>query len=164
MMAVAAALRRWLDVFLQAICVFLMVGLAVMVLVAVAMRTAGQSPLWYDEVAAIWLVWLTFCGASLVTLRRKHLGFDGLMPILPPPLRRAAFVVSEAMSLLFYATVAVYGWRVLEIIAGETLVSLPWLGYEVVQAVVPAAAVLMFVSQCFSAPEAWRRIIATAGG
>lgn len=155
---VTAALRRWFDVFLQAVCACLMVGLAVMVLTAVALRTAGRSPLWYDEVAAIWLVWLTFFGASLVTLRRAHLGFEGLLPVLSPTLRSMAFAFSEAMCLLFYAAVAVYGWRVLAIIAGETLVSLPWLAYEVVQAVVPVTAVLMFAAQCFSAPEAWRRM------
>ena len=159
-MAFAATLRRWMDVFLQAVCAFLMIGLAVMVLVAVAMRTAGRSPLWYDEVAASWLVWLTFFGASLVTLRRAHLGFDGLVRVMPASFRYAVFVASEAASLVFYAVVAVYGWSVLEIIAGETLVSLPWLGYEVVHAVVPATAAVMFVSQFLSAPEAWRGLAA----
>ena len=153
-----AKLRLFFDRGLQGVCVFLMVGLAVMVLTAVLLRSIGKSPLWYDEVAAIWLVWLTFFAASLVTLRRAHLGFDGLVKALPRPLKAACFAVAEAASLLFFAAAAVYGWRVLDIIAGETLVSLPWLGYEVVQGVIPAAAVLMFVSQLLSASGAWRNI------
>ena len=137
-----------------------MVGLAVMVLTAVFMRTAGNSPLWYDEVAAIWLVWLTFFGAALVTLRRAHLGFDGAVRRMSPAWRRGCFVVAEVASLSFYGVAAVYGWRVLAIIAGETLISLPWLGYEVVQAVIPIAAALMFVAQLLSAPAAWRQLTA----
>ena len=151
-------LRLLLDRFLQGVCVFLMVGLAVMVLLAVFLRTVGKSPLWYDEVAAIWLVWLTFFGASLVTLRRAHLGFDGLIFRMPLMLRCACFAVAELASLLFYALTAVYGWLVLDIIAGETLISLPWLGYEVVQGVIPVTAMLMFVAQLLSFPESWKRM------
>ncbi|MCY4245310.1 MAG: TRAP transporter small permease subunit [Gammaproteobacteria bacterium] len=150
--------RSLLDKALQGVCVLLMLGLAVMVLAAVLLRTIGKSPLWYDEVAAIWLVWLTFFAATLVTLRRAHLGFDGAIKIMAPPLRRMLFVVAEAASLIFYAAAAVYGWRVLDIIAGETLISLPWLGYEVVQGVIPVTAALMFISQLLSAPDAWRRL------
>lgn len=151
-------LHLLLDRVLQVICVLLMVGLAVMVVVAVFLRTIGNSPLWYDEVAAIWLVWLTFFGASLVTLRRAHLGFDGLinnMLIVP---RRVCFVISEFATLSFYGITAVYGWLVLDIIAGETLISLPWLGYETVQSVIPIAAGVMFIAQLLSAPASWKRL------
>lgn len=155
-----ASVHILVDRALQFVCIVLMIGLAVMVLTAVFMRTAGNSPLWYDELAAIWLVWLTFFGAALVTLRRAHLGFDGALRCMPLVWRRASFVVAEVASLAFYGVAAVYGWRVLAIIAGETLISLPWLGYEVVQAVIPVAAVLMFVSQLLSAPAVWRRLAA----
>lgn len=148
----------YLDRGLQAVCVLLLVGLAVMVLVAVFMRALGRSPLWYDEVAAIWLVWLTFFSASLVTLRRAHLGFDGALALMPLAARRCCFVAAEAAALGFHAVVLVYGWRVLEIIAGESLISLPWLDYQVVQAVIPVCALLMLVGQALSAPGAWRRL------
>jgi len=151
-------LHRWLDCLLQAFCVLLMVGLAVMVLTAVFLRTIGKSPLWYDEVAAIWLVWITYFGASLVTLRRAHLGFDALVKNMRPALRRVSFAVSEIAALLFFGVTAVYGWLVLDIIAGETLISIPWLGYEVVQGVIPVTAAIMFAAQILSAPGAWQRL------
>lgn len=146
------------DRALQAVCLLLLVGLAAMVLAAVFLRALGRSPLWYDEVAAIWLVWLTFFSSSLVTLRRSHLGFEGALAAMPLPARRACFVAAEAASLGFYAVVAVYGWRVLGIIAGESLISLPWLDYQVAQGVIPVCGALMFVAQALSAPEAWRRL------
>lgn len=151
-------LRLWLDRILQGVCVALMVGLAALVLAAVFMRAAGASPLWYDEVAAIWLVWLTFFGAALVTLRRAHLGFDGLVRALPLAARRACFALAEFAALAFYLATAVYGWRVLDIIGGETLVSLPWLQYKVVQGVIPVAAALMFAGQLLGCREAWERL------
>lgn len=151
-----AALRRFCDLLLQGVCALLMVGLAVMVITAVTMRTLGRSPGWYDEVAGIWLIWLTFFAASLVTLRRTHLGFDGLIKVMPMPLKILAFSISEMMTLLFFAVAAFYGWRVLDIVAGEPLISVPWLYSEVVQSVIPVTAVLMFVSQLVSAPQAWR--------
>lgn len=153
-----ARAQRWLDGGLQAVCALLMVGLAVMVITAVFLRTIGKSPLWYDEVAAIWLVWLTFFAAALVTLRRAHLGFDGAMKRAPAAARRVFFVIGEGASLGFYGVAAFYGWRLLDIIAGETLISLPWLGYEVVQGVIPVTAALMFAAQLLSAPDAWRRL------
>lgn len=151
-------LRGALDWLLQAVCALLMVGLSVMVLAAVALRAAGNSPLWYDEIAAIWLVWLTFAAASLVTLRRAHLGFDGLVRISPPAWRRVFFFVGETVSLVFYAAIAIYGWRVLDIIGDEALVSLPWLEYRTVQAIIPVAGVVMFLAQVCSAPEIWQRM------
>ena len=64
------------------------------------------------------------------------------------------------IALAFYAAVAFYGWRVLDIIAGETLVSLPWLGYEIVQSVIPVSAAIMLVGQLLSVPLAWQRLSA----
>lgn len=158
---ILARLRLALDRMLQAVCAFLMLGLAAMVIAAVSLRAAGRSPLWYDEVAAVWLAWLTFVAASLVTLRRAHLGFDGLMRLmrrLSSPLSGAVFAAGEAASLAFYAAVAFYGWRVLGIIGDEALVSLPWLQHRMVQSVVPAAAAVMFLAQVCSMPDAWRRL------
>ena len=154
------SLALFIDRILQGVCALLMIGLAAMVIIAVALRTIGQSPLWYDEVAAIWLVWLTFFAAALVTLRRVHLGFDAALKAMPPLLRGFCFVGGEMIALAFYAAVAFYGWRVLDIIAGETLVSLPWLGYEIVQSVIPVSAAIMLVGQLLSAPLAWRQLSA----
>lgn len=153
-----ATVTKLLDGVLQVVCVVLMVGLAVMVLTAVFLRTFGRSPLWYDEVAAIWLVWLTFFGAALVTLRRAHLGFAAAVAAMSPRAQLLCFALSEVAALAFYAVTAVYGYLVLDIIAGETLISLPWLGYEVVQAVIPIAAALMFAGQLLSAPAALRAL------
>jgi TRAP-type C4-dicarboxylate transport system permease small subunit len=55
-------LRRLLERVLELVCTALTGGLAVVVVLAVIFRKAGSSLVWYDEVAAIMLVWLTYYG------------------------------------------------------------------------------------------------------
>jgi TRAP-type C4-dicarboxylate transport system permease small subunit len=85
--SVVQHLRRILERLLESVCVLLMVGLAVVVVLAVIFRKAGASLVWYDEVAAIMLVWLTYYGAALAALRRAHLGFPTLIEASPRGLR-----------------------------------------------------------------------------
>ena len=150
-----SVLRLLVDRTLQGICAFLMLGLAVIVTVAVAFRLGGSSLVWYDELAAVWLAWLALFGAALAAGRRAHLGFDGLLKaVRPVPLRLALFAVGELCVLGFFAVMAVYGWKALAVIAGETLVSLPWLDNAVVQSAVPVSAVLFMLAQAASWPRA----------
>ena len=150
-----AWLHRWVDRTLQAICVLLMLGLAVIVIAAVAFRLAGSSLVWYDELAAVWLAWLSLFGAALAAGRRAHLGLDALLrAVRPPPLQWALFVLGEVCVVAFFALMAFYGYKALAFIAGQSLVSLPWLDNSVVQAAVPVAAVLFILAQVSSWPRA----------
>lgn len=148
-------LRLLVDRILQGVCALLMLGLAVIVAAAVAFRLAGNSLVWYDELAAVWLAWLSLFGAALAAGRRAHLGFDGLLKsVRPLPLRLTLFAVGEMCVAGFFAVMAVYGWKALDIIAGESLVSLPWLDNSVVQSAVPISAVLFILAQASSWPRA----------
>lgn len=150
-----SALHRLVDRILQGICVLLMLGLAVIVTAAVAFRLAGNSLVWYDELAAVWLAWLSLFGAALAAGRRAHLGFDGLLKsVRPVPLRLALFAAGEICVIGFFAVMAVYGWKALDVIAGESLVSLPWLDNSVVQSAVPVAAVFFIAAQAAGWPRA----------
>ena len=75
--------------------IFLMVALTVVVIVAVVYRKAGASLSWYDEVAAIQLAWVSYYGAALAALKRRHIGFDGVLLSIPMPGRMAAVVAAE---------------------------------------------------------------------
>ena len=58
-----------------------------MVLYAVVTRYAWRTPSWYDEVAAIMLVWLTYYAGALAALKRGHIGVDGVLAALPVHIR-----------------------------------------------------------------------------
>lgn len=153
-----AWLYRPLSAALQAITIALLLGLALIVFLAVVFRMAGSSFVWYDELASVWLAWLSYYGAALAALRRAHLGFTGVLYGLPPPLRGIVFSASELCVLGFFALVGWYGWRVLEFMAGEHLISLPWLPLTLVQSVIPVGAGLFILAQLASLPGAWTKL------
>ena len=62
------AIRRGYERALEWLVIALMAMLAVEVTVGVLFRTFGASLVWYDEVAAILLAWLTFYGSALASV------------------------------------------------------------------------------------------------
>lgn len=148
--------RRTLDVTLQWVLVGLMIMLTVMVITAVFYRKFGASLSWYDEVASVMLAWITYYGAALAALRRQHLGFDGFLLRLPVPTRMALVAVAEVLVIGFFILLAWAGWRVLQVVGDENLISLPWISVSLTQSVIPIGAVLFVICELLSLPESWR--------
>ena len=117
---------RALGSLLEWVLIALMLALTIVVVTAVVYRKLGASFSWYDEIASIMLAWITYYGAALAALRRRHIGFDGLLLALPRPARLAGVVVAEVLVLGFFVLLAWAGWRVLDVLSGDTLVSLTW--------------------------------------
>lgn len=157
------SLSRALNLLLAAIGVSLLVMLAAVVIAAVVFRYSGNSLIWYDEVASVLLAWISFFGAAYASLKRSHLGAATLLLILPKRLRLAAFLLAEAIVLTVFAVVAYYGWKVLDIMAGDTLVALRWVSLSFTQSCIPLGACLIMLAQIVSAPEAWSRLAAGIG-
>jgi len=155
-------LRAVLGRLLEGICVTLMIALAVVVVMAVIFRKAGASLVWYDEVAAIMLAWLTYYGAALAALRRAHLGFPGVFDASRPAVRMVMLVVSETLVIGFFVVIAWYGWDVIVILAGDRLTSLPWVPVSFTQSVIPIGAALIALTELTTIPERWREIRADA--
>ncbi len=151
-------LRRVLEVVVLA----LMAGLALVVIVGVGFRKAGASLVWYDEVASILLAWLTYYGAALAALHRAHIGVPTLVERLRGRLRMGIVLVAEAAVLGFFIVLAWAGLRVLAVLGGTTLVSLPWVPMSIAQSVIPIGAVLFIAAQLLSLPEALREPGASA--
>lgn len=146
---------------LEWITISLMVLLTVVVTVAVIARLAGQSFSWYDEVAAIILAWITYYGSALAALYRRHIGFDTVLLAMPRKLRLAALLVGEAIVLLFFLLMARAGFQVLEVLEGDTLISLTWVPVQFTQSVIPIGALLFMLAQILSLPGYWKN---TASG
>jgi TRAP-type C4-dicarboxylate transport system permease small subunit len=156
----AEILRRGLERLLETVVVFLLAALVMVVVLGVVYRKAGASLVWYDEVASIMLAWLTYYGAALAALKRAHIGFPGLVDALEPPLRLIVVALAEVCVLTFFVLLAWMGWVVLLVLAGDTLVSLPWVSVQVTQSVIPIGACLFVAAQLLSLPGVWRK----AGG
>ncbi|HEX6979187.1 MAG TPA: TRAP transporter small permease [Alphaproteobacteria bacterium] len=145
---------------LEAIVIILMVGLSIVVLLGIAYRSAGAALVWYDEVAAITLAWLTYYGAALAALKRSHIGVPEIIRMVPPAWRVVMFAAAEILVIGFFALTAWIGYEVLVILEGSTLVSLPEVPEQLAQSVIPIGAVLFIIAQVLSMPDAWRKTMA----
>jgi TRAP-type C4-dicarboxylate transport system permease small subunit len=126
---------------------FLMVALAVEVTLGIVFRAIGQSLVWYDEVASIMLAWLTFYGSALASVNRSHIGCPEVVQQLPPSLKRAVDIFAQLLVIGFFALLGWVGLRIMPILAGDTLVSLPWVPMNFVQSVIPVSAGLILVGE-----------------
>jgi TRAP-type C4-dicarboxylate transport system permease small subunit len=146
-------LRTFFERTLTAFVIFLLASLAVIVLMGVTYRKLGIAMVWYDEVASIALAWLTYYGAALAALKRAHIGFPGLVNAMPPLLRVPVVLLGEVVVIGFFAVLGWYGFQVLQILEGDTMVSLPWVPTRLTQSVIPIGSALFILAQLFSLPE-----------
>jgi len=145
-----------LGKILEWVTISLMVILTVIVTFAVIARLLGQSFSWYDEVAAIILAWITYYGSALAALHRRHIGFDTVLLALPLNVRLAALLLGEAIVLVFFILMARAGFQVLEVLEGDTLISIRWVPIQFTQSVIPIGALLFILSQLLSLPGYWK--------
>ncbi|MGH6611698.1 MAG: TRAP transporter small permease [Burkholderiaceae bacterium] len=148
--------RRGFEFALEWIVIVLMVTLAVEVTVGVIFRYSGYALAWYDEVASILLAWVTYYGAALAALKRSHIGVPELVRIMPAALRLPIAMFAEACVFGFFILLAWVGYSVLEILAFDTLVSLPHVSVAYAQSVIPIGAVLFIIAEAFALPEILR--------
>jgi C4-dicarboxylate transporter DctQ subunit len=136
------SVRRRYEQLLEAIVLFLMIFLTVLVIVGATFRYLGSALTWYDETASIGLVWLTYYGSALAALRGAHIGVPGLVNAMPPPLRVAATLFAEAVVLLFFVLLAIYGVQVLLVLEGEHMITLPEVSTQFTQSAIIIAELL----------------------
>jgi len=146
------AVRRIYDRILEVIAAAMMAVVALMIVAGFVFRWAGESLVWYDEVAAIALCWLTYYAGALAALRGAHIGFPGLVNALPANLRVAATLFSSAVTIFFFGLLAYTGVMVVQILKGDTLVSIPEVSLQVTQSVIPITAVLFVIAELLKLP------------
>jgi TRAP-type C4-dicarboxylate transport system permease small subunit len=149
-------LRRRYEQLLEAIVLVLMILLTVLVIFGATFRYLGSALTWYDEVASIGLVWLTYYGSALAALRGAHIGVPGLVNAMPPGLRVIVTLFAEAVVLLFFVLLAWYGLQVLIVLQGEHLVTLPEVSTQLTQSAIPIGAALFIIAELLRMPDVLR--------
>jgi len=150
------ALRRRIERLFEWISAALLLALAVEVLVGIIFRATGRPLVWYDEVASVMLAWLTYYASALAALKRSHIGFPGLVNGLPRAGRMVALVVREVAVIGFFVVLAVWGVHVLQMLGGETLVTVD-VPIRFTQSVIPIGAALFVLAELLNLPDqiAW---------
>lgn len=149
-------LRRGYERTLEWVVIALMVALALEVTAGVTFRYLGHPLVWYDEIASVLLAWVTYYGAALAALKRTHIGVPELVRLLPPRLRVAAAVLAKVCVIGFFLLLAWVGISVLEVLATDTLVSLPQISVAWTQSVIPIGALLFVGAELLTLPQAVR--------
>lgn len=146
-------LRTAFERVLTAFTVMLLAGLAIVVLYGVICRKLNIPLVWYDEGASIMLAWVTYYGAALAALKRSHMGVPTIVNMLPRKLRISAVLLAEAIIITFFALLGWYGFQVLVILEGDTMVSMPNIPTRFTQSVIPIGSALFIIAQLLSLPE-----------
>lgn len=134
----------------------IVVALSTLVVVAVIFRKVGYSLVWYDEVAAILLAWLTFYGAALAAIHQAHIGFPKLVERFRGRSRRVLFFASKCLVVGFFALSAWMGMKMMAVLGGTYLVSLPWLPARIVYSAIPIGSALLVVVELLSLQQQTR--------
>jgi TRAP-type C4-dicarboxylate transport system permease small subunit len=145
--------RAVVERLLEFVAVALVVILTIEVILGVTFRKFGASLGWYDEIASVTLAWLTYYGAALAALKRAHIGVPNLMYALKPAIRLPLALLGEGLVLFFFAVMAWTGWQVLDVLATDTLVSLPHISVSYTQSVIPIGATLFFIAEALIIPD-----------
>lgn len=150
-------LHKGFERLLEYIVIALMVIMTVEVLLGVTYRKIGMSLSWYDEVAEVTLAWLTYYGSALAALKGAHIGFPGLLDALKPRLRLPLVIIGEFFVFAFFAALTWTGVQVLDVLATDTLVSLPQVPVSLTQSVIPIGGALFMLAEAMRLPEVLRR-------
>ena len=152
-------LRKCYERALEWIVIALMAVLFIEVTLGVVYRTFGASLSWYDEVASILLAWLTFYGSALASVKRAHIGCPEVMALMPPRVKFAFRVVAEVSTIAFFVLMGWTGYKVLGVLEGDSLVSLPDISIAWVQSVVPISSVLIVAAELLTLPGVLKKTL-----
>ena len=119
----------------------------VVLLLGVSSRKLGISLPWYDEIAVILLAWLTYIGAALVALYGGHIGMDNLAKRSRGGLRTILILLRAGLICLFFTVLAWHGIRVIQVMSGFTLITVPWVPVAFVQSIIPLGSALFILSE-----------------
>jgi TRAP-type transport system small permease protein len=99
-----------------------------------------------NSVVTFLLVWFFLLGAGLALRQRAHVGFEVAVSRVPPAVARAMFLVSQALSLVFFAALVWAGFWALgpsmQQVDGALGVSLFW-----VMIAIPIGFLLLIYNQ-----------------
>lgn len=156
------SLRRGFERVLETIVVALVAALTALVIAGFIFRYIGHSLSWYDETASVGLVWLTYYGSALAALKGAHIGVPGFVNAMPPRLRIAVTILAEACVFVFFIVLAWTGVKVLIVLAGDGMVSLPWVPLQLTDSAIPVGAALFVIAEALRLPQVLRN--ARGGG
>jgi TRAP-type C4-dicarboxylate transport system permease small subunit len=110
--------REFLDLAfpLRIICGFLFASIVTLTIVQVFCRFVLDSPLiWSEELARLFLVWLTFIGAAVLCWDGTHLNVDSIFMKIPPKPRQWVRGFNRGCAVFFLVILVYYSIPLVQI-------------------------------------------------
>ena len=103
---------KWLDKhFEEAISVFLMAVMTILVTMQVILREVGASLAWTEELTRYMFVWLIYISSSYAIRMRGHIKVELISLIVKEKGKLILDLISNVAFLIFAILIAIYGWQ-----------------------------------------------------
>lgn len=122
---------------------------------------AGSS--WPEPIAIMLMVIFTFLGGAAAYRAGAHIAVQMLTSALPPPLRRAAALLSDVVMLAVCGFIAVWGTHLCIGTWGQSLDTLPWMPVGLTYVALPLGSLftaLFVVERVLRDSQAGRPLVA----
>ena len=109
-------LTRLIEKTLKTANIIFLTVMTITILIQVTFRYLLSNPLdWTEEVGRLMLVWMTFCGATLIFMKLEHPSIDLFVRLFPSSIRKSLKVVGFALIGVFLVYALVGGVKVLRV-------------------------------------------------
>ncbi len=140
------AFFRTIERVADALMIALFAMIFALVLAQIVCRYGFGSPLvWSEELARMAFMWLGMLAWSLGSRRRSHIAITVVADRLPEAARLALAVAIQLAIVFFCALLAWHGTTLTARNVGLPTVTLPWIDFALVYAIVPVGAAMMIL-------------------
>jgi len=140
------SLFRTLERVADALMIALFAMIFGLVLAQIVCRYLFDSPLvWSEELARMAFMWLGMLAWSLGSRRRSHIAITFVADRLPEAARLALAIAIQVAIIFFCALLTWHGATLTARNVGLPTVTLPWIDFALVYAIVPVGAAMMIL-------------------
>ena len=122
--------------------------LTILLVNVISRNLFGGSIAWIEEISRYIFTWMMFMGIAIGVHYKKHLGVEFVVGLYPDKVKKAAYFISDLLTLILFIVLAVYGFRY----AGKSMKMFsPIMGipYGIVYLCVPIGSVFS-IFYCFA--------------
>ncbi|MDF2520465.1 MAG: hypothetical protein K0R84_1093 [Clostridia bacterium] len=139
-----ATLKKFIDNFEEYVGTVFMILMGLGVTLGVISRLLEIPMNWTSEVARYSFIWAVFLGAVVATKQKGHIIIEVFINLFSEKIRKALYVLSNTISLIFLAVLAYYGFILMFEFWDTKMSLLPFsMGY--VYASLPTCSTLMVI-------------------
>lgn len=114
------ALRLAVSGLVKWVLVFMLLAMALVLFAQIVFRYFFEMPLvWSEEMALVFMLWITFLGAALLLDSKEHISIDFLVEMMPQALQRGVAIFSAVLMLGFNVALTYGAFLVVEATASS---------------------------------------------